>query len=136
GGKLLGAVVQLSSDASLNDIKRCAVRQLPAYMEPVAFITLDKFPLNRNGKLDRAALPDVQWVHGVGNVGRRDMLHAHVASIFADVLKVPRVGEESFFELGGHSLRAIQLSARVQAQLGINCPINAVFLHPTVREFS
>jgi amino acid adenylation domain-containing protein len=34
--------------------------QIPAYMVPALFVEMDAFPLTRNGKVDRTALPDPQ----------------------------------------------------------------------------
>jgi acyl carrier protein len=56
-----------------------------------------------------------------------------IAAIFADVLKLERVGiHDDFFELGGHSLRATQVLARVDENFRVNLTVAGFFLHPTV----
>src|SRR5207245_1835322 len=65
-----------------------------------------------------------------------ELEHA-VAAIWHEVLGVERVGAlDNFFELGGHSLMATRVLTRVQAQLGVDLPVRAIFEGPTVRELA
>ena len=51
---------------------------------------------------------------------RRGSRREKLAGIWAEVLKVERVGRhDNFFELGGHSLLAVRVISRVQQALGI-----------------
>jgi acyl carrier protein len=58
-----------------------------------------------------------------------------LAGIWAEVLKVERIGaEENFFEMGGHSLLATQVMSRVREGFGVEIALRELFEHPTVRE--
>ncbi|MBC3955563.1 non-ribosomal peptide synthetase [Pseudomonas triticifolii] len=112
--------------------------QLPDYMVPTHFVLLDALPLTANGKLDRKALPaphasqlQSQYVAPEGE------LEQQLASIWADVLKVERVGRtDNFFELGGHSLLAVQMLVRVREQLQHEASLKDLFEQPTLADFS
>jgi amino acid adenylation domain-containing protein/non-ribosomal peptide synthase protein (TIGR01720 family) len=107
---------------------------LPDYMVPSVFVLLDRLPLNANGKLDHRALPEVDWAELVsaGNVAPRDAAETELARIFAEVLRVERVGvEDDFFELGGDSILSIQVASRAR-QVGLNVLPRDLFRHPTV----
>jgi amino acid adenylation domain-containing protein len=98
-------------------------QQLPEYMVPVAYVRLESLPLTPNGKLDRKALPapegDAYAARGYeAPVGE---IETQMAAIWAEVLKVERIGRhDNFFALGGHSLltlRVVNLLERVDIQI-------------------
>src|SRR5262249_42058377 len=99
------------ADELARGIRRSLGGALPDYMVPAAVLILDTLPLTSNGKLDRAALPGPEF-GSAGGSGRapRTRLEESLCGLFADVLKVRRVGvEDGFFELGGQSLLAARL---------------------------
>ena len=110
---------------------------LPDYMVPSAFVVLDRLPLTQNGKLDRRALPAPEA--GAARVYRpaRTPAEAVLCALFAEVLRVGRVGlDDNFFELGGHSLLATRLIGRVRASLGVELSIRSLFEAPSVGQLS
>jgi amino acid adenylation domain-containing protein len=117
------------------DALRAHLRQgLPEYMVPLAFVSLDRLPLTPNGKLDRKALPAPEHEADAERyVAPRTGTEELLAEIFAEVLRLDRVGvEESFFDLGGHSLLATRVESRVRERFGVDLPLRAIFETPTV----
>ena len=114
--------------------------KLPEFMVPSAFVLLDAMPLTANGKVNRRALPapEQSGAEGQGEyIAPRTPLEEIVASIFADVLRLERVGRnDDFFELGGHSLSATQVVSRIRQNLSVDLPVRAVFESSTVAQLA
>src|SRR5205085_12063611 len=86
--------------------------KLPEYMLPSAFVLLTAFPLTPSGKIDRLTLPEPErnLETEEGYIAPRGALEEVLATIFAEVLKLERIGvRDNFFDLGGHSLSATQI---------------------------
>ena len=115
-------------------------RSLPLHLVPAEVILLSRLPRTPSGKLDHAALPvppsETKSVESSlrSRVAPTTKTEAVLVAIWREVLNLAEVGvEEDFFSLGGHSLVAIQLSRRVQQQLGIRLTLRAVFDTPTIQ---
>ncbi|NOK39811.1 AMP-binding protein, partial [Corallococcus exercitus] len=114
GDKRLVAYVACRSGAEAVDVSALRARlheKLPEYMVPSAFVVLEALPLTPSGKVDRKALPAPEApVSTAEYVAPRNPTEEKLAALWAQVLRVPRVGAtDHFFELGGHSLLATQL---------------------------
>ncbi|WP_458371446.1 non-ribosomal peptide synthetase [Pseudomonas lactis] len=138
-GYLVAADATLDPSEQLERIKQRLRAELPEYMVPLQWLWLDRLPLNANGKLDRKALPalEIGQLHNQDYVAPRTELETTLAAIWAEVLKVERVGvQDNFFELGGHSLLATQIASRVQKTLQRDVPLRAMFECSTVAELA
>jgi non-ribosomal peptide synthase protein (TIGR01720 family) len=69
-----------------------------------------------------------------GYVGPRDARQARLAEIWAQVLRMEKVGiTDNFFELGGDSILSLQLVSKVrQANLGLNFKLRDLMRHQTI----
>ena len=110
--------------------------QLPEYMVPLALAPIERLPLSRNGKVDRAALPalfDAPAAAAADRVPPRDAFEAQVAAIWCDVLKLDQVGVfDDFFAVGGDSMLAIKLLASLRHRLGVDYQLKDIFRLPQV----
>ncbi|MBD2771979.1 amino acid adenylation domain-containing protein [Iningainema tapete] len=113
---------------------------LPEYMVPSAFVLLEAFPLNPNGKVNRQALPapdqnrtDRSKVY----VEPRTPVEELLARIWSQILGIEQVGiYDNFFDLGGHSLLVTQLIIKVQQTFQVELPLLSLFEMPTVAELA
>ncbi|MFC8527844.1 amino acid adenylation domain-containing protein [Nocardia sp. NPDC057227] len=128
-GQFLAGYVTPAPGRDLDgDAVRSAVRgAVPGYMLPAVVTVLPRLPLNPSGKLDRKALP-VPTFRAREFRAPVTAVEQTVAGVFAEVLRVQRVGlDDDFFELGGNSLLATQVAARLGAALDTTLPVRALF---------
>jgi amino acid adenylation domain-containing protein len=124
---------QASEEVSVEGLRAHLLAKLPDYMVPSGWVQLDALPLTPNGKLDRKALPApaAQCYAGRGYEEPQGELESQIAQIWAEILKLDRVGRhDNFFELGGHSLLAVRLTSRLRQYFDVDVPINEVFVRP------
>ena len=113
---------------------------LPDLMIPPDIVFLEALPYNRNGKVDRQALPapeEVRKAEERPQLAPRTPVEEILAALFSEVLGGSPIGvDESFFELGGHSLLATQLVSRVRETFRIELPLRRLFEAPSVEELA
>jgi len=119
---------------NIRELRQHLKDKLPGYMIPNAFVILEKFPLNPNGKIDRRALPVPQDMRQTDAeyVAPRTELEKVVAKIWQKVLKLDKIGiNDNFFDIGGHSILAIRIAAKAHEE-GLQLRPYQIFTHPTI----
>lgn len=110
--------------------------RLPEYMIPRTWVTLEKMPLNANGKINRQALPKPEKKRPelkTTLVLATKELEKKIAEIWQDLLQLEIVGtQDNFFELGGNSLLLIQLNRQLKQRLNLDIPVVKLFQYPTI----
>jgi acyl-coenzyme A synthetase/AMP-(fatty) acid ligase len=129
-------VTQPETPAGISELRQHLRQRLPQYMQPAAFVMLDRVPLTANGKIDRRALPAPDRT-------RPEMDHAYeqprtiveeqLAEIWSEVLGLDHPGiHDNFFDLGGNSLLGTKMMARVRDRCQVELTLRNVFEAPTI----
>uniref|UniRef100_UPI0010C0DF70 non-ribosomal peptide synthetase n=1 Tax=Mycolicibacterium sp. CR10 TaxID=2562314 RepID=UPI0010C0DF70 len=136
--RLVGYITQTATAAVDPVAARAALAEkLPPYMVPAAIVVLDALPLTVNGKLDTRALPAPEYHNGEQYRAPTTAVEEILTDIFVQVLDVDRVGvDDSFFDLGGDSILAMRLIAAINASLGTDLSVRALFDTPTVAQLA
>jgi len=118
------------------EIRRWLIEKLPEYMLPANIVVLDSLPLNGNGKVDRAALPDPGMrPENIESIKPWIPLQLQLAQIFRELLGIENVGlRDNFFDIGGHSLLAVRLIDRIEHVCGVKLPVSLLFTASTVEQ--
>ncbi|THA54597.1 non-ribosomal peptide synthetase [Streptomyces sp. A1136] len=110
--------------------------RLTSAMIPSHLFVLDAFPLNPNGKVDRALLPAPEELpeDGAAATPPSTPTERAVAEVWSELLGIARIGADAhFFELGGHSLLAVRAAARLREHTGVELPLRDLFDAPVLR---
>jgi acyl carrier protein len=134
--QLVAYVVMKNGTRDTAQLREYLRGRTPAYMVPDSLVPLDSLPLTTNGKIDRSRLSQISKTsHLIGDnfVAPRTELEEELAGLWAEILKVERVGiNDIFFDLGGHSLLATRLIFRLRGHFHVDLPLRALFEAPTV----
>nr|QEO74288.1 condensation domain-containing protein [uncultured bacterium] len=139
GDKRLAAYVvtrEAAAAPATADLRSFLAGKLPEYMVPTAFVSLERLPLTPSGKVDRRSLPVPEGNRSDFDgayVEPRNAVEARIAAVWADTLRIPKIGAlDDFFGLGGHSLLATQVVARIRDAFQVELPLKVFFERPTV----
>ena len=114
--------------------------QLPVYMIPSYFITLEELPLTKSGKIDRKALPKftkdaiiaTQTYEAPANETETKLV-----AVLEEMLEITPIGiTDNFFELGGNSLSALQLLSKVSETFHTKIDLRGFFNNSTIKFIS
>ena len=139
GSKYLAAYIVGEKEFTVVELREYLSKEMPDFMIPSCFVQLEKMPLNRNGKIDRKALPEPD---GKLNTGMKyeaptNESEHKLVEIWREVLGIENIGiNDHFFELGGHSLKATTLVSKIHQRFQVELPLREVFQNPTIKELA
>ncbi|MDP5209827.1 non-ribosomal peptide synthetase [Microbulbifer sp. 2205BS26-8] len=139
GSRLIAYCLSYDAILDIEDLQSTLSANLPDYMVPSAYVRLESFPLNANGKLDRKALPAPEgetYVRQQYEAPSSD-IEIEIATIWEKLLEVEKIGRwDSFFSLGGHSLLSIALVREVKNEIDVDITLADIFEHPTLNSLA
>jgi amino acid adenylation domain-containing protein len=139
GDRYLCAYVVSSGDvfSSLPDFRAYLAAELPGYMVPDFFVSMEKIPRTTSGKVDWLALPQPDLnradEHDQEYAAPGSAVEEKIAEIWKGVLKLERVGvKDSFFAIGGNSMNILPVNARLKREFNVDIPMVKLFEYPTI----
>jgi amino acid adenylation domain-containing protein len=138
--QLVAYIVSQGTLPPISELRDFLSRDLPDYMLPATFVSLNALPVGSSGKVDRSVLPvpsDKNILREEVFLGPRTPTEQRVAAIVAGLLGLERVGvKDNFFYLGGNSLFGTQVIARLRDAFNVDISLLKLFDHPTVADLA
>ena len=132
--KKLCAFLKSDSQLNIKVIREQIRKDLPDYMLPSYFVQIAEIPLNMNGKLNRAALPNVEIKADREYVSPENGMEKEVISVFENVLGLDKIGlKDNFFEIGGDSIKAIRAVSKLR-ELGYSISMREILNTISIKE--
>lgn len=128
----------LKKDQTINEIKKAIIKILPDYMNPVAYLFIEKLPLNINGKLDKKLLPkpNAQAFIQDEYVPPETNIERLLIEILGEILNNQQISiKDNFFRLGGDSIISYQFIMKAKKS-GLLFSIKQLYENPTIEELA
>lgn len=118
-------------------IKEFLKEKLPEYMIPKVYNSLEKLPLNSNGKVDKKALHQLEAKEYKKEPKKEATtdIEKKLCNIWENIFHTECIGVmDNYFVLGGDSLIATRLLANIREKFQVNLTISDIFGITTVLE--
>jgi amino acid adenylation domain-containing protein len=143
GDSFLAAYIVPSSTDGIKteELRGYLSKNLPEYMIPSIYISLERLPMTPNGKVDRKALPEPEF--NASNTGREyrppvNQIETKLQQIWTGVLRrgtgteLPIGMDDNFFERGGNSIKLVKLISEIEQEFGHAVPMAQIISAPTI----
>ena len=133
--KIIAYVVLQNKSDDIANVRKYLSTKLPSYMVPSIFVTMDKFPLNQSGKIDKESLPtDFKESNAhVDYIPPTTKLEKKVTEIWQKLLAIEEISiNDNFFRLGGNSLLITEMVTMIKKEIGIDFPFYEFIENPTI----
>jgi len=133
--RLIAYFMAKGGELTPNELRTFLSIRLPRYMIPALLVPLCAWPLNANGKIDRAALPKpYAETPTPPAVVPGTSLEAVITAAWHRAVASGSIGlDDNFFDIGGDSLRLISVHAELEQSLGREIPVMDLFEATTIR---
>ncbi len=108
-------------------------------MIPGAYVFLAEFPLTKNGKIDKKALPQPEEGHYVQRkfISPQTLEEKTLSSIWSKLLGIHSISvQDHFFELGGNSFSALKLLSVTEAEFKTPIALSDFLPNPTIAQLA
>ncbi|MEV0368829.1 amino acid adenylation domain-containing protein [Streptomyces sp. NPDC050636] len=123
-----------------SDLRRHISERLPYYMIPTGYVSLSRFPLTPNNKVDRNALPAPENTrHGMAEdyLAPRTDIERDLVTLWEELLGTAPIGvDDDFHVLGGDSLMAGRVVEWIRSNHAADIPFSQVLAGATVGELA
>jgi aspartate racemase len=140
GKRLVAYFVPSERGPKPEELREFVTSQLPQHMIPAFFVALESLPLSENGKVDRAALANIEIASkraATPQGGPSSELERTIAQLWQRILNVQNVGlDDNFFDLGGDSLLLVAVHSNLQKLLQTEIPLTDLFEFSTIRKLA
>lgn len=143
GENILVAYYEKNKETNINNFKKKLRGFFPDYMLPNMYVSLNKIPLDANGKINRKAileLPIPQYSFKKNNIRRpRNKKEKKLLEIWSNILKINKDKisiDDDFFDLGGHSLKAMAIAAKIHEVFNVNITLKEIYQCLTIKNIS
>lgn len=138
---LAWVVAEDGRNPSSADLAAYLTGKLPAFMHPDGIAVIDAFPLNANGKIHLAALPDPGHAAPHKTDTPREApngeTETRLAAMWSELLGVSDISRhDDFFALGGHSLMALRMFSRINREFGKSLPLAALIQQSSIAKLA
>lgn len=139
GEPFLCAYIVSNANIDTKDLRSYLLKELPEYMVPTCFVLTEALPLNENGKIDLARLPEPEFSVGQQSleVSPSDETEQRLLELWKEVLDIQNIGiNDDFFELGGDSFNATILISMIEQEFNVELSVMDAFKTPTIKQLA
>ena len=141
--KVIGKLVLfVTSDEKINEVslRNMLAKKLPEYMLPSDIVSVNKFPVTRNGKIDRKALENAEISNNksVSNgIGKIDKVTQKLLQICKETLINFQYDDSlNFYIMGGDSLSSLEILKKIREEFGVDLSITEMMMYPSLNEWT
>lgn len=136
GSQYLCAFYIAGRDIDRDEFTTHLDRLIPRYMHPGAYVRMDSFPLNANGKVNRLVLKEPERKTQFSHEEPKTNREVNLLAVARQVMKMDNLGvTDNLIEMGMDSISAVEMVS-LACDRGITIKANDIMIHKTVKNLS
>lgn len=133
----LAAFFTAATKIEVEQLTQFIKTKLTYYMVPQIMMQLEKMPVTQNGKIDKKALPQIEFVKKERTrKAPKKSLEEKIVELFKSILETDECyADDNFFEIGGTSLSASKAVMKLKSE-GYKIEYQDIFDHQNAEELA
>jgi amino acid adenylation domain-containing protein len=134
---IIQELVQNDSGIFELNVKDSLKESLPKYLIPQNIVTVEKFPLTANGKIDLKTLANMGTSSNKTKVEPTTDNEKYLHDLWCELLNRNSISiTDDFFTIGGNSIIAVQMVFRIEKEQGVKLKIGDIFNNPVIKDLA